>query len=529
MSAVATVEAPQGARVVEVKGAGRHYLCQDGVLRPSVTTILDCVGKPALIPWAANQERALVIEAASALYAKLLGESALEKPAYVAALTEVLGTTKAHTRELAKAAEIGTQTHKHIEWVLRKDLGQVVPASPPPLSPKALLAYQVFDGWRDRVRLIPQRIEQQVWSRTHDYAGTLDLLASITLDGVRCTAVLDWKSGKAIYPEALLQNAAYVAALAEMGHVTGPVHGVIVRLPKVGSDPEPEMRIIPPEDQAALFDVFLSVKRLWNWLQGQERQRQEARTRPVPAPVITEPWRAPLLAEIADAKAQLARQPSDGQWATILRHVCGVDDVATAQEHQLRRVLGVTRDLVKKDPTAIRRVKDAFAVAEVLKPAAPTTATTTAVTQAETRQDGGSYPNRPGAASITESDTPGRHQGDTGNAGLAGVGGPDAREDSAPRADDPGAVSSPAAAAMLVGEDDPRETMLASINDAKRRIERQPPADVWQRIVVAVCRTEDLLKAEPATLDALRQLVEGLATQDRMAISRVRAILAGSR
>jgi hypothetical protein len=71
--------------------------------------------------------------------------------------------------------------------------------------------------------------------------------------------------------------------------------------------------------------------------------------------------------------------------------------------------------------------------------------------------------------------------------------------------------------------------MLASINDAKRRIERQPPADVWQRIVVAVCRTEDLLKAEPATLDALRQLVEGLATQDRMAISRVRAILAGSR
>jgi hypothetical protein len=55
------------------------------------------------------------------------------------------------------------------------------------------------------VALEPLAIERTVYCEVCGYAGTLDLYARVS--GV--LTVLDWKSGKAIYPEAFLQNVAY--------------------------------------------------------------------------------------------------------------------------------------------------------------------------------------------------------------------------------------------------------------------------------------------------------------------------------
>jgi len=524
----APAEAP---RTVEIKGSGRHYqIPTTGALLPSVTTILDAIGKPALVPWAANQERTLVTEAAATLYAQLLGQPALEKPAYISALTNALGTTKAHTTALAKAAEIGTQVHKHIEWVLRKELRQVVATSPPPLSPKALVAYQKFAAWRETVSLVPQRIEQVVWSSTHGYAGTLDLLATITIHGVPCPAVLDWKSGKAIYPEALLQNTAYVAALAEMGHAPGPVHGVIVRLPKLESDPVPEIKIIPPGSQAALFEVFLKVKGLWEWLQEQERARQDARTRPAvsnssqgngdgdaatpttgaepsgvtpgahrggeaPAdgqPTFEDAARAQVLADLAIAKAALARQPADDLWLRIVLAHTGVTTVQDARRGALLELLATVKGLAKKDPVAIARVKAILDRPTTTEPpAASTPPTNTAAAAAETRPEAtGSFPTSPGVA---------------------------------------GSTPDPALAAVLVDEGDPREGLLTAIADAKGQLERQPPEAMWAEIIKATCDTADLTKAGAAGLNDLLVLVKALVAGDAAAIACVSGIIARSK
>jgi hypothetical protein len=53
----------------------------------SVTSILSAIGKPALINWAANQERALVMEAAANLHEDLpVGAPRMSRLAYLATL-----------------------------------------------------------------------------------------------------------------------------------------------------------------------------------------------------------------------------------------------------------------------------------------------------------------------------------------------------------------------------------------------------------------------------------------------------------
>ncbi|HAM41717.1 MAG TPA: hypothetical protein DCP69_10390 [Candidatus Omnitrophica bacterium] len=242
-----------------------------------MTSILSVVGKPALINWAANTERALVIEAASNLWEDIpINGKKMSRTAYVATLTERIGKQKAHQKELAKAADIGSQVHALIEWNLRRELGQIV-GPEPTVQDKAAWAFMSYEDWRKATKLVPVAIEQVVWSTQHRYAGTMDLFADVLIEPYgSCHVVLDWKTGKGIYPEALLQNAAYVQALIEMGHATTLVHGAVVRLPKVETDPEFEVRIITPEEQVELFKVFVNVKALWDWSQAIEAARKVA-------------------------------------------------------------------------------------------------------------------------------------------------------------------------------------------------------------------------------------------------------------
>lgn len=256
----------------------RTYQTPEGDVYPSVTSILSVVGKPALVPWAAKTEREMVIEAAANLWEDApLTTKKMSRAAYVATLQDRIGKTKAHQKELAKAAEIGTQAHALIEWNLQRELGQTV-GPEPRVKDAALWAFMAYEDWRKNAGLVPIAIEQVVWSKTHRYAGTMDVFGKImTSVHGPCAAVLDWKSGKAVYSEALLQNAAYVQAMIEMGHVAHPCYGAIVRLPKVETDPEFEVRLITPDEHAELFRAFVATRALWEWVQEQDAAR-EART-----------------------------------------------------------------------------------------------------------------------------------------------------------------------------------------------------------------------------------------------------------
>jgi hypothetical protein len=257
-------DGPAG-RFYQIPGASEPY--------PSVTHILGAIGKPALINWAANQERTLVSETAADLYAEWCGHVVppqMPRASYIATLLAKLGQTKAHQRELAKAGDIGTQTHKLIEWTMRTALK--ADAGPKPVvSDKALWAFMSFEDWAKSVSLKPVLIEQTVFSHAHQYAGTMDLLARVN----GALTLVDIKTGKAIYPESFLQLAAYNIALQEMGYVE-PTNAVIVRLPKIDTDPAFEVAPAPPA--ADLFPVFLAVKTLWKWSYANEeayRARQK--------------------------------------------------------------------------------------------------------------------------------------------------------------------------------------------------------------------------------------------------------------
>lgn len=256
------------AKQINTGRKGRFYDVPDGGKYPSVTTILNVISKPALINWAANLEREFVIEAAGDLWSDAPNGDIpkMSRPTYVAALQKRIGTTKAHQKALTKAGEIGSQVHALIEWNIRKSLGEEV-GSEPHLIDKALWAFSVWEKWAKKADFRPIHCEQTVWSNEHQYAGTMDLMAEVKVGGTDeiVRVVVDWKTGKAIYPEALLQNVAYIKALIEMGHAKPPLHGLIVRLPKNEKDPEPEVRLIPWAEQEGLFRAFIHARALWGW------------------------------------------------------------------------------------------------------------------------------------------------------------------------------------------------------------------------------------------------------------------------
>ena len=151
---------------------------------------------------------------------------------------------------------------------------QVGPA--PIISPSAHLAVSAWEEWKASIDFKPLLCEQAVWSHKHEYAGTMDLLAEIN---GRVT-LIDWKTGKSVYREAFLQNAAYRVAMIEMGLLPNQVEcdGLIVRLPKLETDPTFEA-VKVTEDMGALFEVFMHTKRLWEWTQKDEELTESPEVR----------------------------------------------------------------------------------------------------------------------------------------------------------------------------------------------------------------------------------------------------------
>ena len=231
----------------------------EGQRLPSVTTILDIIAKPALGPWYAKEERRYFETA----MLEVLSRPGARDPEYVlAAVAQAVTGVKAADREKQKAAAIGTAVHAGIEWALRRHLGE--DAGPAPHLPEAAAwAVESWKDWARSVNLEPLAIERTVYCLACGYAGTLDLYARVK--GV--LTVLDWKSGKAIYPEAFLQNLAYRHAATRAGLPS--TQGLIVRLPKHLDDPAWEVMPVPA---ALTLEDFLAALQLWRWQRAMNGQ-----------------------------------------------------------------------------------------------------------------------------------------------------------------------------------------------------------------------------------------------------------------
>jgi hypothetical protein len=235
----------------------RYYTLPDGSSVPSVTTILDAVGKPQLIEWAARIERAAVLAAADETFYNSPAD--LPPAVFRAQLEGRLPSNGYHKVILDSAAAIGSEVHAAIEAYLG---GAGITRL---TSPEASNAFQAWRAWHKTASLHVHLSESTIWSRTYSYAGTLDLLGDVTVNGIRYTeVVIDWKTSSRIRPENEMQVAAYGAALHEMGHTRSVPSGLIVRASKDGSNVE--THLVPPEQMRRAFSAFLAAKTLFDFI-----------------------------------------------------------------------------------------------------------------------------------------------------------------------------------------------------------------------------------------------------------------------
>lgn len=271
------VETTEGfvSRITDSRG--RRYRVPGNQVFWSVTTVEKILAKDAVFRWATALERRTVIEASADIYVETNPiTDRMTRAAYIETLKKRLGQEKASDKALRKAGDIGTAVHAYIEWTIRARLGQKV-HPPEPLSADAIPSYEAWELWARTNRFEPIRIENVVWSRTNQYAGTCDLLARAEFPGhgwVPC--VFDWKTGKATYRESFLQNAAYAYAFVEMKQLKAIPPGVIVRLPKMKQDAPFEVTLITPTEQDEYMREFLAAKFLFERFNGLPPEMQDA-------------------------------------------------------------------------------------------------------------------------------------------------------------------------------------------------------------------------------------------------------------
>ena len=270
-----TTPAPVATPTRVTTERGRHYVTPEGRKLPSVTTILGLIGKPGLDHWKLKTERESVIEAAQDLVEHLeLRQDPAISAGFAEVLREQVGREPAYKRVMNAAGDIGTAVHALIEWSLRRELGDTVAARPVSVDERGLWAYMAYEEWRRAVDLRPIEVERMLWSETHGYAGTMDLLGEVTLQGERIVAVIDWKTG-GIYDESLLQSAAYVNAAIEQGLTKAPTHGLVVHLPKSAKD-RVKTRLVRWDEVQRAFQAFLGVKNLWQWMNPNKEAKEAA-------------------------------------------------------------------------------------------------------------------------------------------------------------------------------------------------------------------------------------------------------------
>lgn len=168
-------------------GRGHSYWL-DGHRLPGVTTILDeAIRKRALENWAATTTAKAAVDRWDEL-ADLPVSARLDR------------LTRARW-EVSDAAKLtGTKVHGYAE-----DLSHGRDTDVPP---QYVGAAEALARFMDEYRVEPVAVERPVFHARHGWAGTPDLLA-----GMGTTLWLfDWKTGRGIYPEAVLQLSAYAHA-----------------------------------------------------------------------------------------------------------------------------------------------------------------------------------------------------------------------------------------------------------------------------------------------------------------------------
>jgi len=226
----------------------RYTAAYDGttVALPSVTTILQVLSKPALVPWA----QGIVAEAAIAHRGDIEGWIAVGGTEGAVGLLR-----KAAETQRDKAATRGSDVHALAEKIIH---GESV------IVPDDLTNY--VDGYRRWVDVFkPEFLASEELIAGDGYAGTLDAIAVIAGE----TWLLDWKTSKAgPYKETACQLAAYGQA-HYIGRPGDPRRYALPKVEQYGVVRlRPEGAELVPYDITGAYDAFRAALTIWHWLEG---------------------------------------------------------------------------------------------------------------------------------------------------------------------------------------------------------------------------------------------------------------------
>ncbi len=207
-----------GLQRVTVGDKGRWYTW-DGVRYWSVTTIIDAgLPKPALINWAKKVTAEYAVDKYKAL-GVILDDAGREGA--------VDWLKDASYRQMKKAGDLGTLVHDYAEAYV---LDAPMPPAPKDVAPYMAQFLKFLDDYQPKF----SAVEAPVISKAQRWAGTLDAIMEIDRDRFDAAAIwifedrrdgivqpterlpsptlrllVDYKTGKGVYPEVALQLAAY--------------------------------------------------------------------------------------------------------------------------------------------------------------------------------------------------------------------------------------------------------------------------------------------------------------------------------
>lgn len=206
------------------------YKLASGKRVAGVTTILNVINKPALIKWAND-----------------LGLQGIDSTTYVDNLADI--GTLGHSMIMSHLTgrELGTEgyTKEQID-----------------LAENSFISYL---NWEEQHTVEPILVETPLVSEQYKYGGTLDLLAVV--DGV--DTLIDFKTGKALYPEHSIQVAAYWMLAVEHGYSVN--EGLILR---IGRDEDEGFEVKPVNDIEANWELFTHCLAIYE-LQKQLRRKKK--------------------------------------------------------------------------------------------------------------------------------------------------------------------------------------------------------------------------------------------------------------
>lgn len=224
-----------------------YTLIKNGKLVPGVTSIIDNLNKPFLMPWAAKETAEAVKKARKELLAAETAE------AFGLIVDDCKG---AYRRKSKDALVSGSMAHDRCEQHIKAGMGLEAPIEGILEDSKAQASFEAFLSWEKGNRVEWLASEIVVGSEVHEYGGKFDALAIV--NGL--PTLIDFKTSSQISKDYFIQLAGYEIALDEMGLKVW--QRLVLRIPKDGKDFE---ALVVPTPLDLDRETFLALRQIQRW------------------------------------------------------------------------------------------------------------------------------------------------------------------------------------------------------------------------------------------------------------------------